>query len=260
MSLGRCRIICFSPTGGTKKIAFSIAGGLGFVFEVADLTLPEKRFSTPEIKEDELVVLAAPVYYGRLARIAVDSFAALKGRGNPALLLVSYGNRQYDDALVELYDLAEAVNLVPVAAAAFVAEHSFSTKEYPFAKGRPDFGDTVAAEEFARSLAEKLAAGWKKLSGVPGNRPYKPYPEIHRAPRSLENCTRCGACAELCPVGAVQICDEGVDTNEQACILCQACVKGCPEGARVDGAPGAVEARERLNTLITERREPEVFL
>ena len=51
---------------------------------------------------------------------------------------MTYGNRDYEDALVELYDLALSLGLTPFAAGAFIGEHSYSTPEMPVAEGRPD--------------------------------------------------------------------------------------------------------------------------
>ena len=48
----------------------------------------------------------------------------LKGNGARAVLLVVYGNREYEDTLLELSDVMEAAGFSPVAAVAAVAEHS----------------------------------------------------------------------------------------------------------------------------------------
>lgn len=260
MNIQQCRIICFSPTGGTAKIAAAIARGTELSVVVSDLTLPShEEEPTPTLRENEFVILAAPVYYGRVAKTAIERMASLQGAGNPALVLVTYGNRHYDDALLELYTLAETAGFMPVAAAAFVAEHSFCTAEFPFATGRPDGADLSAAEDFGRRLVLRLRGGAAKLPGVPGNVPYKPYPHMHRAPLCTEACSLCGTCMSLCPTNAIYMEEGRLRTDEQRCIVCQACVKGCPAGARVDTASGASETRERLSTLIKERREPEIF-
>lgn len=259
METRRSRIICFSPTGSTKKLAAAVASGLGLPFTVSDLSLPEARKELPEVGSDELVILAAPVYYGRVQSIAAESFSGLKGRGQPALLLVNYGNRHYEDAMGELFDLVAAAGFSPMGAAALVSEHSFSTDEYPMAKGRPDAEDVDAAHAFGERMAEKLRAGAHKLERLPGNTPYKAYPDFHRAPVSTEACTLCGTCVESCPTAAISVENGSLVTSEPACIVCQACVKLCPEGAREDSAPGARETREYLKPLVAERREPEFF-
>lgn len=253
------RVICFSPTGSTKKIAVAVASGLGMPFVVADLSLPKGREELPGVEENELVVLAAPVYYGRVQSIAARCFSGIAGRGQPAVLVVNYGNRHYEDALLELFDVAVAAGFTPIGATALVSEHSFATEDYPMAKGRPDAVDMEAAHAFGERMAEKLRAGATKLEHVPGNSPYKAYPDFHRAPVSTEACSLCGACAEVCPTSAISVEPDGIVTSEQGCIVCQACVKLCPEGARVDSAPGAKETREYLKPLVAERREPEFF-
>ncbi len=52
-----------------------------------------------------------------------------------AIAIVLYGNRNYDDALIELKDILELDGFKVVAGAAFIGEHSFSNN---LAKNRPD--------------------------------------------------------------------------------------------------------------------------
>ncbi len=45
------------------------------------------------------------------------------------------------------------------------------------------------------------------------------------------NCTKM-ACAEACPIGAIEVSEEGyVSVNEAECIGCKQCIKACPLGA-----------------------------
>lgn len=259
MELRSSRIVCFSPTGSTKTIALAVAEGMGLPFAISDVTQPDARKDSLQVESDAVVILAAPVYYGRIQKIAADCIRGLQGEGQPAVLLVNYGNRHYDDALLELRDLALAAGFRPVGAAAFISEHSFSTEEYPMAAGRPDTEDVCMAEAFGVRVAEKLRAGETALPDIPGNTPYKPYPDFHRAPVSARNCTLCGICVEVCPTAAIRLEDQTLVTDEAACIVCQACVKFCPEGARTDSAPGAKEMRDNLTKLVADRREPEYF-
>ena len=261
MTATLCHVFCFSPTGGSLKIAGAVAEGTGLPRQLSDVTLPDQRAARTEFLPEALVVFAVPVYFGRVERHAAEAVASLQGQGQPAVLVVNYGNRHYDDALRELYDLAVKAGFVPVAAAAFVSEHSFSTPECPMAQGRPDSDDLERARRFGAEVAARLAGGAADPVSVPGAFPYKDYPDVHRAPVQNEDiCTLCGLCESLCPVAAISIRDAAVHTDAQACILCQACVKGCPEGARSDSAPGAQETREHLAPLVRERREPEIFL
>lgn len=260
MSPSACHVICFSPTGTTRKVACAVAAGVGLPFSILDITLPGKREAPCSLDPDELLIVAVPVYYGRVVKLAAEYFATLKGRGQPAVLLVNYGNRHYDDALLELLYLAKTGGLRPLAAGAFVSEHSFSTPDYPMAQGRPDADDLALAVDFGRQVAKKLCeSGFPSLDYLPGNAPYKIYPDFHRAPVSDAHCTCCGVCVDLCPTGAIVIKSDSLSTDEQACIVCQACVKICPENARRDTKPGVLETREHLKTLTAERRKPELF-
>lgn len=260
MNATRCHCICFSPTGSTRKVAEAVAGGMALPAVTSDITLPEARNAPIALAAEEVVLLAAPVYYGRVEATAAKRLSELRGQGQHAVLVVNYGNRNYDDALAELFDLATAAGFCPVAAGAFVSEHSFSTSQTPMAAGRPDASDLAAAHAFGVAVGQKLSGTVAPLTRVPGNRPYRPYPDFHRAPLTLDACTACGYCAGLCPTGAIVPESGNYVTQEELCIGCQSCVKNCPEQAREDAAPGGVETRQRLQPLVADRREPEVFV
>lgn len=44
-------------------------------------------------------------------------------------------------------------------------------------------------------------------------------------------CIGCGACASLCPVGAIQLVDGKAQINNEVCIKCHSCEGVCPVGA-----------------------------
>ena len=266
MRIDGVRLVYFSPTGTTRKVLGGIARGLGFPeAECYDLTQPRQRQwdATPE---SVLTLLGAPVYAGRLPATAVARLRRVQGRGSPAVLVVVYGNRAYEDALLELRDLALDGGFTPVAAGAFVGEHSFSAPNTPIAVGRPDADDLRRAQEFGRIAAGKLAvlpglAAMDPLR-VPGNLPYKDVtlpggvaPETREA-----ECAHCGQCVTACPVGAVRLTDGVVVTDKALCIRCCACVKGCPTGARVVTDVGMLQTATRLATNCRQRKEPEYFL
>ncbi len=45
-----------------------------------------------------------------------------------------------------------------------------------------------------------------------------------------DDCTACGACSEVCPVGAINVEDVAHVDNDE-CVECGACVDECPNGA-----------------------------
>lgn len=207
----------------------------------------------------ELVIFAVPVYAGRVPAVAAAALATLQGHRSPAIVLAVYGNRHYDDALLELKDLVSVIGFIPVAAGAFVAEHSLHTEACPMAPGRPDPEDLDKARRFGMQAMTALQQGGIGGLAVPGTVPYRPYPAGKApAPVSVGACTLCGVCVDVCPTGAISM-GETLVTDQAACIFCQACVKKCPHQSRVANSEAANAVRERLRPLMATRREPELF-
>lgn len=258
-------LIIFSPTHTGRTVAEAIAKGFAAASDVmrhTDLTLPD--YGKDDIVVTGLVVFAAPVYGGRVAETAVERFgrvrAAEPGR-TPAILAVVYGNRDYEDALVELRDMAVQQGFVPLSAGAFVGEHSYSrpAEGMPIAQGRPDDADCAVARQFgARSRAKYDEETWPRLE-VKGNVPYKEKrPATPATPvTNPALCTGCGVCVDACPTGVVTLSAEGVaGSSADGCIKCCACLKFCPAAARRFDTPYT----ERLFLNFSARREPELFL
>jgi NAD-dependent dihydropyrimidine dehydrogenase PreA subunit len=63
----------------------------------------------------------------------------------------------------------------------------------------------------------------------------------------VSRCTGCGACVEICPVGAVRLVYGIASVHEAACTGCEACVDACPQEAIQPLVHGEiVAAQERL--------------
>lgn len=266
MEIQTVRLVYFSPTKTTKAILENIAAGICTDVKHVDVTLPDvERWTFPGMNDDELLVIGAPVYAGRIPEMAARRFQGLKSRGNPAVVVVLYGNREYEDALLELTDLAAAAGFVPVAGGAFIGEHSFSKEATPLAKGRPDASDIYRAREFGASVCQ-LLHGIQDLRDIgplklPGNRPFKEHVNLPKTSPATDGdcCTACGACAAACPTGSISV-DETSSTYVETCILCCACVKICPENARALKDPNIAKIVERLHVITGRRKEPQVFL
>ena len=120
--------VVFSPTGTSKKIASAVARGIASPAEVAPLKTIDLTHTAGEavtLPADTVAVIAAPVYGGHVAPTAVKRLETLRGEGTPAVVLAVYGNRAFEKAAAELAQLAARQGFVPVAAAAFVGEHSY---------------------------------------------------------------------------------------------------------------------------------------
>ena len=252
----------FSPTHTSAKTAYAIAEGLGGdVLLESDITykMPEKPI---EIPDDELTVVAVPVYGGRVAETAMERLRVFHAHHAPVVPVVVYGNRDYEDALLELTDALTEAGFVPVAAGAFVGEHSFSRKQMPIAAGRPDAEDHEYAVCFGVRIRAKLET-LKTLADLPplkvkGNFPYREKgPSTPQAPVVDEElCTQCEYCIDVCPVSAISIVDDRMFSDPNSCIKCCACVKECPEGARSFDTPYTA----MLHKNFSARREPELFV
>jgi flavodoxin len=187
MEISKVRLVYFSPTGSTRRIVEEIARGVGASEEHVDLTRPEAKTRYFDDFGSELTIIGSPVYAGLVPVEAARRLRRLRASSTPAVTVVVYGNRAYDDALIELTDLAKERGFKSVAAGAFIAEHTFSTTEVPVAMGRPDTLDLRRAREFGAGIKEKLIAA-KSLDElqavtVPGVRPYRDEFRRSRVPK-----------------------------------------------------------------------------
>jgi ferredoxin len=265
MKISKIWLVPFSPTGSSRKVITAIAAAMtGIPSEECDLTyaagVGRRRFGP-----DELVIIGVPVYAGRVAPLAVERLQTLQGDRTPAVIVATYGNRDFEDALVELRDIARQASFVPLAAGAFIGEHSFSGAETPIAAGRPDGPDLAIAEAFGARIGARLAA-LETLDAaccpdLPGNVPYREGPPpLPLTPALVEAaCTKCGICLTVCPNEAITL-QEKIAIDVERCIFCCACIKSCPEEALVIDAAPVRQVRQWLHEHCTERREPQLYL
>ena len=266
MQIDAVKLVYFSPTGATRKVLRSMAAGMQAA-QVAEIDLTPPDADSRKIAQlgHELTVIGMPVYAGRLPVQAAARLRRLRGDHTPVVLVVVYGNRKYEDALVELVDLAVNAGFVPVAGGAFIGEHSYTSAEKPLSVGRPDADDLAKAVQFGKSARAKLES-INSLDDlpplvVPGNRPYKPLkPSEDIAPETdVMLCTLCECCMKVCPTAAITINDH-VETDAAKCIVCCACVKVCPTEARMMRDERILKIAGWLYENYSERKEPEFFL
>ena len=251
MNIEKWIIAHFSPTGGTKKVADAVAAGLDAPVVELDLTRSD---ATATLGENDALMAVLPVFAGRVPQISLERLSALKGSGQKAVAVVVYGNREFDDALLETRDALEANGFRVIAAAAFIAEHSMYRS---IAAGRPDAEDEALCRRFAADVMAK--ADDAPPVQVPGNIPYKELKPSAFHPAANDTCTKCGICAQQCPVGAIPL-DASNETNHDLCINCMRCVEGCPQQCRALPDAFLAMITKMLSENAAGYKEPVVFL
>ena len=260
------KLVFFSPTETTAKIVNKIAQGISPNMATAiNLTPPGARSQDFGRLNDELAIIGTPVYAGRVPPEAIRRLRRVKGNNTPAVVVVVYGNREYDDALLELRDIVTELGFRPIAGGAFIGQHSYNSEATPIAPGRPDDQDLEKAKRFGELVKAKISK-FNTLDDmpalhVPGNFPYKKWVErSEMAPVTVESlCTLCAECAAACPTAAITV-EEAVGTNSKECIHCSACIKKCPSGARKWESAWIDQIRKWLTENCHERKEPQIYL
>lgn len=248
--------IVFSPTGGTKKAADCLTGALEGDVTTVDLTDSKQDLNTVSLTKEDAAVISVPSYGGRVPAVAAERLGVVHGNGARAILVCVYGNRAYEDTLVELEDAAKQAGFQVIAAVAAIAEHSIARQ---FAAGRPDAQDTAQLSDFAKQIQHKLSEADASEPTIPGNRPYKKAGGVSMVPKATKECTNCGACAAACPVQAIDK-ENPKKVDEKACISCMRCIAVCPHGARKVNPVMLSAASLMLKKVCSERKECELFL
>lgn len=240
--------IVFSPTGGTEKVANAITQNWP-ISDTIDLSDKETKFTDICFDSDSLVLIAMPSFGGVAPQLALERLSIIKGNGAKCAIVAVYGNRAYEDTLVQMEDCAQNSGFQVIAAICAVAQHSIIHK---YAAGRPDYNDCKVLAEFGDQIVEKATSSQLFKPHVPGNRPYKKA-GAGMIPKADSSCTYCGLCAQKCPAGA--ICAENPRvTDKNKCISCMRCVSICPVNARkVSGLMTSIAAVAIKKACSTEK-------
>lgn len=273
MRIEKIKAVYFTGTGTTKQIVSFIAQEAARTLhvdcDVIDFSLPQNRKEPLVFEKNELVVFGLFVVAGRVPNVLLPFLQKMRGNECISVPIVVYGNRNYDDALLELNDILVKSGSHVVAAAAFIGAHSFSNT---LAQNRPDMNDMEIAREFAEKIADKV----KTINlehhciEIPGTRfPYRNYYRplntdgqpvgfLKAKPFTDDNCIDCKLCADVCPMGSIDRFD--VHRVPGICIKCCACIKKCPVNAKHFLNEDFLSHKTMLEKTYTVRKEPELFL
>ena len=113
--------ITFSPTGGTERVARCLSAALSGSARKIALTDRTQVFSSFAFSEEDVCLVSVPSFAGRVPAPAAERIRSLRGNGARAVAVVVYGNRAYDDTLLELTDALAEAGFRPFAAVAALA-------------------------------------------------------------------------------------------------------------------------------------------
>lgn len=245
----------FSPTGGTKRVLDVFAEEWqinGWINLTKDEAMPGINFTA-----EDICIVAVPSFGGRVPEVALNRMRRWQGNGATAVLAVTYGNRAYDDTLLELKEELISSGFVPKAAVAAVTEHSIVRE---FGAGRPDVQDKEVLRGFVKEIQKFLENG--KIADkliVPGNYPYREHSKSLMIPKATADCTGCGSCAVRCPVGAINPTNPN-QVDEEKCISCMCCVLVCPWDGRKLPDEMLAGVKAKIGEACALRKENELFL
>lgn len=271
MAINKIYALYFSATKTTEKVVTSIgqqlADMLSLPFEKIDFTNPDVRKSKISFDKNCLVIVGTPVYAGRVPNVLLPYLTKMvNGNGALCVPVVLFGNRNFDDALIELRDIMVANGFTPISAGAFVGEHSFSKI---LAQNRPDKSDMLDVKKLAEVTYNRLCDDdITTPTSVKGQTPIRPYytPRdrngnhiniLKVTPKTNDNCTNCGLCVKICPMGSIN--PANIREYVGICIKCCACVKFCPTSAKYYDDEGYLYHQHELEEVFSRRAENEIF-
>lgn len=274
MKINKVWAVYFSPVGNTGKIVVTLAKAIGEKLNLPvdnlDYTLPTSRKEINSFRKTDLVIWGTPVYAGRIPNKLLPYVKNyFIGNGALAVPVAVFGNRNFDDSLIELRNILEDNGFHTVAGAGLVAQHAFSEV---LAADRPDQTDMEDIEEFSKKVVKKISS--LKIAPQPidvtGNNP----PEAYYIPKGLdgnptvflkakpktdmEKCNHCGACIRHCPMGSIN--KEDPSDIIGICIKCHSCVKGCEQNAKYFDDEQFISHKSMLERDFARRGEPVFFI
>lgn len=273
MKTNRIVVVYYSATGNTRGVALKLgkqlADKLGVPMEEMNYAPPAVRKKHYMFSAEDLVLFATPVYAGRVPNKMLPFVeGGFTGGDALAIPVIIFGNRSFDNGLIELRNLLEQNGFHTVAAAAVATSHVFSEVIAP---GRPDETDWAVLCQFTSKVASRIQTmtEYPAPVEVPGDNPPtvyytplgvdgKPSMFLKAKPQTYEGmCDGCGICVEACPMSAISA--EDPTQVPGTCIKCQACIKICPTQAKYFADENFLSHVKMLELNYTARKEPQVF-
>lgn len=257
MDISKVIGVCFSPTGSTREVVKLVMDASCKERKLIDITNYNDILNNKEYKEDEVIIVGFPVYSGRAPQILISKLKGIKGNGTPCIIIGTYGNRHYDDAILEMRNTLQDQGFNIVMAVAVVTEHSIVRS---IATDRPDTKDITKIKEIASDIFDKLQS-IKEIRDIEisGNENYREIKKLPFKPHVTKKCTNCGICINKCPVNAISK-ENPKKIKKDLCINCMRCIDICPQKARKLHKYESFLAKQSLKDKCKEYREIEVWI
>lgn len=251
------RLTClfFSATYTTQRCVEAIAESMNMPVSRMINLADHSSMEYVDFREEDVLIVGVPVYGGRIPEMASKALGQLNGFGASAVGVVVYGNRDYDDALLELTDILKNAGFRLLGAGAFIGQHSIFPK---VGSGRPDGVDLEKLAEFGAECKARLSKGGEYgVIQVKGKSPYKKYSGVPLHPEcDASKCKSCGICVKMCPVGAISA-ENPEKTDIIKCISCGRCIYVCSQNARMYSGLKYSLANKMFVAGFSKRKEPE---
>lgn len=241
--------IYFSPTSNTKKIIDAMSDAIDPSAKIIDVTV--SLDSSLIFEKNDFVIVGAPVYGGRIPGVAFERFLKLKGNNTPCIILATYGNRHYDNALTEMTSLLSKNGFIIYGAAAMIGRHTYGEIQVD----RPNQHDIYEAIQFVNQIYKRNIPMKTKLDGESYLVAAKNHGRFQ--PLTASTCIQCGYCVKNCPVEAIS--DDCISVSDK-CISCFRCIRNCPVQAKNMNVEEYVNFAIMFTEKLKERRENEFFL
>jgi ferredoxin len=229
MIINKLHLVYFSPTGTGKTNLEFASNNFNLETIQHDITCKSEPLN---FKEDDLVFFITPVYSGRIPNLAKKRLEKISGNNTLCVLFSVYGNRAFDDSLIELQHIVENNNFITIAGLGVIGQHTFSEN---VATDRPTNDDNIIIAKKMEIIKHKLIKienikEIKKLI-LPGTIPTSQAKSLSLAPKITNNCINCNICIDVCPTHAITL-EHFISPDPNLCIGCLACIKYCPNNAR----------------------------
>lgn len=244
--MSRALLVYFSLSGNTHKVAEKIASGLrqgGYAVDLFNI----KDEQAPDVYKYDLLGIGTPVYYFRPCTVISSYVRGLSDlNGYPVFTFLSYGTflAQADTELQEMLAKKGADNLGTFLCRGENRFIPYLEEGYLFSKDHPNAEELARAENFGGKIAvgpsNRIYCRSKKRETLTTTYRFErhwmtPFWIRHVHSRmfriNYQQCSACGDCISLCPVGNISKNAEGKPVWGRHCLLCLNCQAVCPEGA-----------------------------